>query len=63
MKENYKYSDITDKIIKTDYTAYNKLGFGFLEKVYEKNLMIGFSKMGLKSENHNYHKNQRPIKN
>ncbi len=51
MKENYKYSDITDKIIKAYYTVYNKLGFGFLEKVYEKSLMIEFSKMGLKSEN------------
>lgn len=28
------HKDITDKIIKTYYTVYNNLGFGFLEKVY-----------------------------
>ncbi len=32
--ENYKYSDITAKIIKAFYIVYNKLGYGFLEKVF-----------------------------
>jgi len=40
MKENYKYSDITDLIIKAYYKVYNKLGYGFLEKVYENAMMI-----------------------
>ncbi len=51
IRENYKYSDITDKIIKAYYAVYNKLGYGFLEKVYEKSLMIELSKMGLRCEN------------
>ncbi len=49
-KDNYKHSDITDKIIRAYYNVYNKLGYGFLEKVYEKSLMIEFTKMGLKCE-------------
>lgn len=34
------YSNITDKIIKAYYHVYNTLGYGFLEKVYEKSLAI-----------------------
>ncbi len=34
--DNYKHSDITEKIIKCFYKIYNTLGYGFLEKVYEK---------------------------
>jgi len=30
------YSEITDKIINSFYKVYNVLGYGFLEKVYEK---------------------------
>lgn len=37
-EENYKYSDITEKIIKEAYYVYNNLGAGFLEKVYENAL-------------------------
>lgn len=49
MKEdpNYKHSEITDKIIRSFYTVYNKLGFGFLEKVYEHALLIELRKMGI----------------
>ena len=47
MKENYKYSDVTDKIIKAYYNVYNKLGYGFLEKVYENSMMIELKKLGL----------------
>ena len=49
--ENYKYSEITDKIIRAFYNVYNKLGFGFLEKVYEHALLIELRKMGLASVN------------
>ena len=31
---------ITDKIIKSFYTVYNILGYGFLEKVYENALKL-----------------------
>jgi len=54
MNDNFKYSDITNKIIKAYYNVYNKLGlglgFGFLEKVYENAMMIEIKKMGLKCE-------------
>ncbi len=32
--------DKTSRIIKCFYEVYNKLGYGFLEKVYENALMI-----------------------
>ncbi|MCZ7609686.1 MAG: GxxExxY protein [Ignavibacterium sp.] len=43
----FKYQDITEKIIKAYYNVYNTLGFGFLEKVYENALMIELKSMGL----------------
>lgn len=45
-KENYKHSDITGKIIKAFYSVYNKLGYGFLEKVYENALILELEKLG-----------------
>lgn len=51
IKNNYKYSHITDKIIKAYFNVYNKLGYGFLEKVYEKSMLIELTKIGLKCEN------------
>jgi len=44
---NYKYSDITEKIIGAAYKVYNTLGFGFLEKVYENALAIELRKLGM----------------
>ena len=38
--DNYKHSEITEKIIKAFYKVYNTLGYGFLEKVYENALFI-----------------------
>ena len=37
-----KHNDLTEKIIGIFYRVYNKLGYGFLEKVYENALMIEF---------------------
>ncbi len=34
------YGETTDKIIASAYDVYNKLGFGFSEKVYENAMMI-----------------------
>ena len=48
MNEKYLYSDITEKIIRCYYKVYNKLGYGFLEKVYEKAMLIELSKEGFK---------------
>lgn len=36
--ENYKHSELTKAIIKEVYHVYNTLGYGFLEKVYERAL-------------------------
>ena len=47
MIDNYKHSDITELVIKAFYNVYNKLGYGFLEKVYEKALVIECKKLGL----------------
>jgi len=33
--KDYKYKELTAEIIKIFYKVYNKLGYGFLEKVYE----------------------------
>lgn len=39
--------EITEKIIGCAYHVYNKMGFGFLESVYEKCLLIELQKAGL----------------
>ena len=38
--DNYKHSELTEKIIKAFYKVYNTLGYGFLEKVYENALQF-----------------------
>ena len=43
----YLHSDITDLILKAFYNVYNTLGYGFLEKVYEKAMLIELKKLGL----------------
>ncbi len=47
MKESYKHTELTDKIIKAYYKVYNTLGYGFLEKVYENAMFIELKKMNL----------------
>ena len=44
---NFKYSDITEKIIKEGFYVYNQLGSGFLEKVYENALILRLKKLFL----------------
>ncbi len=44
---NHPLNDLTEKIIKAFYKVYNTLGYGFLEKVYVKALMIELEKMGI----------------
>ena len=41
------HEEITEMIIKSFYTVYNKLGYGFLEKVYENALLLELRKEGL----------------
>ena len=49
------HEELTEKIIACAYRVYNKMGFGFLESVYEKCLAIELSKSGLEVET------QKPI--
>lgn len=44
---NFKYSAITEKIIKETFYVYNQLGSGFLEKVYENALILRLKKLFL----------------
>ncbi len=50
-----QYEELTKKIIGAAYRVYNKMGFGFLESVYEKCLLIELKKQGLRTES------QKPI--
>ena len=49
------YKNVTETIIGCAYRVYNKMGFGFLESVYEKCLLIELLKAGLGAES------QKPI--
>ena len=51
-----EYKDLTEKIIGCAYEVYNKMGFEYLESVYEKCLLIELRKAGLTAEA------QKPIK-
>jgi len=42
--------DVTGKIIGCAYKVHNEMGFGFLESVYEKCMLIELKKAGLKAE-------------
>jgi len=50
-----QYEQLTEKVISCAYHVYNKMGFGFLESVYEKCLLIELQKEGLNVES------QKPI--
>ena len=45
-----EYEEITHKIIGCAYQVYNELGFGFLESVYKKAMIIELTKNDLKVE-------------
>jgi len=45
-----KYADLTEKVIGAFFTVYNRLGYGFSEKVYENALVLELRKLGLKVE-------------
>ena len=34
--QDFKHKELTERIIEIFYRVYNELGYGFLEKVYEK---------------------------
>jgi len=43
----YKHEEITSQIINAAHTVHNKLGYGFLEKVYRNSLVIELRKRKL----------------
>ena len=45
-----KYEELTHKIIGCAYNVFNQLGFGFLESIYQKAMIIELNKNGLKYE-------------
>ncbi len=51
-----QYSEITEKIIACAYKVYNKMGYGYLESVYEKCMLIELAKIGLSAVS------QKPLK-
>ena len=46
-QENFKHKELTDQIIKAFYAVYNRLGYGFLEKVYVNALLIEMEKLSI----------------
>ena len=50
-----EHKELTEKIIGCAYQVYNRMGFGFLESVYEKCMLIELRKEGLSAES------QKPI--
>ena len=50
-----EHRELTENIIGCAYNVYNKMGFGFLESVYEKCMLIELRKAGLDVES------QKPI--
>ena len=48
--DNYKHSEITEKIIKAFFVVYNTLGYGFLERVYENAMFIELMSMDIEVE-------------
>lgn len=49
IRDNNKlqHSEITGLILRAFFNVYNKLGYGFLEKVYENAMLIELKKLGL----------------
>ena len=51
-----EYKELTEKIIGCAYRVYNKMGFGYLESVYKKCMLIELRKAGFDIES------QKPIR-
>jgi GxxExxY protein len=43
----FKYTELTEKLIQIFYKVYNTLGYGFLEKVYENAFLVELKKAGI----------------
>jgi GxxExxY protein len=47
--QDLKYKELTEKILEIYFRVYNRLGYGFLEKIYENAMMVEFEKEGLRA--------------
>lgn len=45
-EQNYLEQELTEKIIHLFYKVYQKLGYGFLEKIYKNALFIELTEAG-----------------
>src|SRR6056297_180197 len=45
-----KHKSLTDSILCSFYSVYNVLGYGFLEKVYQKSLLLELTSRGLSAQ-------------
>jgi len=50
MNKEYKYSELSEKIISAAFNVHKELGQGFLEKVYKNALAIELEEMGIKCQ-------------
>ena len=50
MSNNFLHGECSSQIIKSFYSVYNELGFGFLEKVYQNSLIVELKKQGFYCE-------------
>ena len=46
----FAHKEITERIIGAAFEVYNELGYGFLERVYQRALQVELRKMGLRAE-------------
>lgn len=49
MNSDGKHVEVTELIIRAFYIVYNTLGYGFLEKVYRRAMVIELAKLGLEA--------------
>jgi GxxExxY protein len=45
----FLHEQLTNRIIRCYYEVYNSLGYGFLEKVYERSMLVELNRSGLVS--------------
>ena len=45
--QDFKHKELPERTLKIFYRVYNKLGYGFLEKVYENAMMLELKKEGI----------------
>tara|TARA_R110002126_G_C10270727_1_gene484040 strand:- start:134 stop:517 length:384 start_codon:yes stop_codon:yes gene_type:complete len=49
-ESNYKYGEISNKIIQSFYQVYNEIGYGFENEIYINALDLAFKNLNLNSE-------------